>query len=443
MSIQMYIYIYLRLFPDSVFVDVSTRQDNRVWVVEVVGIAARLSFLAQDPALTASEGEEFLECDDEGAFLPGGDWKPGENCPFIHRFQPISQQGLGLVGNAWTNARKIPGQLLKSCLAYLPLTARHKRSSIQGSFVSAFLGISTESLRSWRQYLVDCRWRPESKQSVADWQRRQQIHMAETKTDAMEPPVEKLDGRSEDQMILERVIRRALLCCFENRTGLEYERDMESLTQICGPTLFGTACCGRDFYNQVIHVAACVVKQMDSLDLAMQVPGLGIQSDFSLMLDPVSLGFGHFARHETCLVICLASISPHNGRIRSMFFEAPTMALEGHTGENLKKLTLEALLEHPCGFALGALRGRLACVTGDGALCRGGPDAAHSSTGTCELLWQSVHPGDTNHCCTWDRGPAANQRTAESPHSGPLAYFVEKLFWRSETEQHGGKAKPN
>lgn len=48
------------------------------------------------------------------------------------------------------------------------------------------------------------------------------------------------------------------------------------------------------------------------------------------------------------------------------------MALEGHTGENLATLTLQTLLARPRVFGLLALRGRLACVTGDGALCRGG-----------------------------------------------------------------------
>lgn len=315
---------------------------------------------------------------------------PGDNCPYIHAFSPATQQVLCLVGNAWTNATRLPKNLLKQCAAFWPSAAGSSRCSKEVGFASSILGLSAHTVRSWIENLKKTNWMPIQRQSLADWNRQRRVPALGATLE--DPPASGHEAEEDNATVLARVVRRASLCCFENRTGLEYERDMESLSQLC-PGVFGT---------HVIHIAAATMRHLDSLDLAIPLGGLGIPSDLSLMLDPVSLGFGKFPKHETCLVLCLCSVSPHTYRLRTMMMDAPTMGLSGHTGESIATLALDTLREHACGFGLAALRSRLGSLCGDGALCKGGPDAQHGSTGALEEIWQRLHPGTPDHCCTWD-----------------------------------------
>lgn len=336
-----------------------------------------------------------------------GQWLPGSNVgSWISPFAPISQQALVLIGNAWTNVFRVPKRILKACQSYLPNIKGMNRCSLQVAFVSQLLAVSPHSVRAWIEGLKQNEWVPVQKQSLSDWwQRKNKTSLHDGDAPASKPQSE-VDSES---VLLERVVQRALYCCFENRTGLEYERDMASLADLC-PGMFGTTCRGREFYTNVIHLAATSMRHLDGLDLSLALPGLGICSDVSLMLDPVSLGTGTFARHGTTLVLCVASISAHTHRIQSIFLDAPTMSMQGHTGDSVRDLALETMKNHPASLSMAALKGRLCCVTGDGALCQGGRLAQHSSSGACEKIWAEIHPGEVSHCTTWDRTLAMSRQ---------------------------------
>ena len=79
--------------------------------------------------------------------------------------------------------------------------------------------------------------------------------------------------------------------------------------------------------------------------------GFPIPSDIGLMIDPVSLGHGAMARHDTVLVMCLALVAK-TGKIYTPLVAAPTLPLEGHTGEGINALALAGLSGHPCGLSL-------------------------------------------------------------------------------------------
>ncbi|CAK9084428.1 unnamed protein product [Durusdinium trenchii] len=352
-----------------------------------------------DPSDVFLHADDDIQGEVEDRCVPG-QWLPGSNVgSWISPFAPISQQALVLIGNAWTNVFRVPKRILKACQSYLPNIKGMNRCSLQVAFVSQLLAVSPHSVRAWIEGLKQNEWVPVQKQSLSDWwQRKNKTSLHDGDAPASKPQSE-VDSES---VLLERVVQRALYCCFENRTGLEYERDMASLADLC-PGMFGTTCRGREFYTNVIHLAATSMRHLDGLDLSLALPGLGICSDVSLMLDPVSLGTGTFARHGTTLVLCVASISAHTHRIQSIFLDAPTMSMQGHTGDSVRDLALETMKNHPASLSMAALKGRLCCVTGDGALCQGGRLAQHSSSGACEKIWVEIHPGEVSHCTTWDR----------------------------------------
>ena len=312
-----------------------------------------------------------------------------------------------LIGNAWTNAGRLPASLIKECAAHLPHAKGGAKWSRRIAFVGQLLGISIRSAQSWINQLQQNDWFPMTKESLRDWRQRRYVReqglLAE---EAEHQAAAAVELEAPEELAMNRLVRRALYSSFEHRTGLEWERDMASLALLC-PNEFGGLCRGREFYTTCIHVGATVVRHLDGLDYDCVIPGIGIKSDVSLMLDPVSLGLGTFARNETCLVICAASVSPWTHRLRTTFLEGPTLCLEGHTGDSLRDLTLQTLQDHPVSLSLAALRSRLSAICGDGALCRGGSAAKHGSTGACEKIWEAVHIEsgiDATHCSTWDRG---------------------------------------
>ncbi|CAK9107316.1 Putative glycosyl hydrolase [Durusdinium trenchii] len=306
-----------------------------------------------DPSDVFLHADDDIQGEVEDRCVPG-QWLPGSNVgSWISPFAPISQQALVLIGNAWTNVFRVPKRILKACQSYLPNIKGMNRCSLQVAFVSQLLAVSPHSVRAWIEGLKQNEWVPVQKQSLSDWwQRKNKTSLHDGDAPASKPQSE-VDSES---VLLERVVQRALYCCFENRTGLEYERDMASLADLC-PGMFGTTCRGREFYTNVIHLAATSMRHLDGLDLSLALPGLGICSDVSLMLDPVSLGTGTFARHGTTLVLCVASISAHTHRIQSIFLDAPTMSTQGHTGDSVRDLALETMKNHPASLSMAALKG--------------------------------------------------------------------------------------
>ena len=67
-----------------------------------------------------------------------------------------------------------------------------------------------------------------------------------------------------------------------------------------------------------------------------------------------------------------------------------TLGVGDHAGEQLKKVALEILQEHPAHFTSRSLAASLAMVVGDGANAMGGRLARHKSTASAELIWTEV-----------------------------------------------------
>ena len=161
---------------------------------------------------------------------------------------------------------------------------------------------------------------------------------------------------------------------------MAFERDVVRLQLACGDV--GDKNHSRHVARQAEHVAVLLLRQLDAVDFNTPLEGLGVPSGLGLMFDPVSKGIGNYTRTGTVLMISISVVSPHTYRMHTPMLDAPTMGLEGHTGDALVTLTLKALSDHAAGFATPELKARLAVVGGDGQVTQGGSDARHPPTKT-------------------------------------------------------------
>ena len=328
-------------------------------------------------------------------------WQPGRNCgSYISKFSPVTEQALVFIGNAYTNLSALPCDLLRKLASYLPKRQRSTRCSWRMAVLSEMFAVSHQSIRSWITELQANQWKPRGRQSVVAWKKKNaaEKELALGEADAQVQRSLPNDARQ----ILRNLVSRVLFSCCEGQTGLGYERDIANLLEIVGPQYFGHQHHSCKFFLQVIYMGARVLEKLEAARINEPLGGIGIVSDVGVLLDPVSLGLGSMARHETVLVTCLALVGSR-GRLFTPFLCAPTIPLQGHTGDAPCNLALSGLGEHACGLSMFSLKKRLAVVSGDGALCQGGPDSVHSSTKACEKIWSATHPSIEASCTTWDR----------------------------------------
>ncbi len=112
---------------------------------------------------------------------------------------------------------------------------------------------------------------------------------------------------------LEVLVRLALANAVEGDSGQRFERDVERL-RLAGVEV-GDKCHSRHFTRDVECIASLLLAQLDAVDIQTNLPGLGIPSDFGILLDPVSIGPDKFARHDTTLMLCISIVSGHTQRI--------------------------------------------------------------------------------------------------------------------------------
>jgi len=224
--------------------------------------------------------------------------------------------------------------------------------------------------------------------------------------------------------------RLSLSNCVEGNSYWQYERQAagwalgyEQLTgkiPLCG---LGS----RKFAMEVEFLAARIMEQLDAHCFNMKLPGIGVPSDFHLTMDGVGIGFGHFTRNETLLMICVGYVSAYTGKLYAPMLSAPVMPLGSHTGIFLKALALAACRDHPVALGILAMARRLGCAGGDGQIVRGGPEARHPSSGAAELLWNEVHNNPDLTCTVWDNFHRVDNAAMRAVRAVPIAEEVFKV----------------
>ena len=140
------------------------------------------------------------------------------------------------------------------------------------------------------------------------------------------------------------LVRLAIANAVQGRSGRAFERDCARMSLAGGSV--GDNLHSRHFAREAEQLAAWILRELDAQDFCADLPGIGIMSDFSLLLDPVSIGRTAFPRHDTLLMLCIAIVSPHNGRLYTPMLDGPAMPLGGRTGEQMRYLALQSLRGH-------------------------------------------------------------------------------------------------
>ena len=135
--------------------------------------------------------------------------------------------------------------------------------------------------------------------------------------------------------------------------------------------LLGQSCHSRHFYREASFVSSMVLSHIDAFEIDQTISSIGTPSDFTVVLDPISLGHGWFARHGTVLTMAAVCVSSVNHKVHTLMLAAPTMGLGGHSGASIVGLALETLERHPGHFSKSCLQARLSLVGGDGGLSQG------------------------------------------------------------------------
>ena len=101
------------------------------------------------------------------------------------------------------------------------------------------------------------------------------------------------------------------------------------------------------FYNDVVFLSARCLQAMDAADLEAPLGGLGIPTDFAVLMDGVPLGGCNLhGRHGSMEVICLNGVNGKDHRLRPRLI-AWFVASEGHSGDALTTSALNALAASP------------------------------------------------------------------------------------------------
>ena len=145
-------------------------------------------------------------------------------------------------------------------------------------------------------------------------------------------------------------------------------------------------------FKDVEFLAAKVLQAHDATVTRRCLPGLGIPSDFSILMDGIPLGgIKAHGRHGSVTVICLNLVSTVTHRLYSQLVSWCTPAA-GHGGLEMASAVLQALAGEPWGLDGRELRARLSLVGGDGAAARGGSGRKKPGTRCAEHMWAHVHP---------------------------------------------------
>ena len=253
------------------------------------------------PIDTVPEQEVMEDCpvlefdfseDEGGQGSRSSSWVPGLNCgSFISPVCPLMTQAQVLLVNTVANVRKLPQQLRKAILPHLPQHDKHRGKSCSNMVAAGLLGIA-------RQSVVRCFRDVEN--NGLEPVHREELHPAK-KTDCKHKSASGEDsgGASKWHESASALVRTAIAGAVEGRSHLSFERDIARL-RLCGVEVDAASCHSRHFCREVEFLTVQVLHMISANEWASLLPGLGVPSDFSLMVDPVTLGENTaFPRNET------------------------------------------------------------------------------------------------------------------------------------------------
>ncbi|CAE7782232.1 unnamed protein product [Symbiodinium sp. CCMP2592] len=374
-------------------------------------VAPAQQSMAGDTSDSESDGEAPLQRpatgddneDDEACVQKT--WHRGVNCgSWVGTLGSacLQAQSQVLVANVVANVQACEKKTMKHVLSQIRpgCSVSGQKVSFPIFAASRFLGLGAYTVRNVWEKLQRSQWQPQS--SYGGRQPRRASSTEEVPATGGDPSENVEDDHVPEKVrAMENVCLLAISCAVEGQSGWAYERQAARWKE--AGVHIGPALHSRRFFREVTHVASLVLSQLEGLQWSVPVLSTGCPSDFALMLDPVSLGSGFSAKHETVLMVTMMLVNS-TGNLMVPMCASPTLGIGDHRGDKLVDLTLKCLEDHPGVFDRETLRARLSLVAGDGGIVAGGKQHRHKSTGAAEKLWKRIH-GDSESamdCVDWD-----------------------------------------
>ena len=305
------------------------------------------------------------------------DWSPGHSVgQWVGRARSLEPQAQVLVLNAVTVLHRLPIDTVRLVLRDLGID-RGPGGTLPAYIRAAARLLSLSGSRLWRLHAAVSgrQWRP------VGWD-----EPAPSSTSV----AHKCDEREHQLAIMMVLVRTALAEAVSSASAHVFVQSISRLA-LSGVDVGGKYHT-RVFARECQHLAAKVAQAQDRLELDRTLGGLGIASDFALLMDGVPVGGTNlFGRHGSVQVLCITAMSPANGRMHSRFL-AWAVSARGHKGADMVCTVLDALAEPPVSLSESELRKRMSAIGGDGAVVRGGPDRGNPGTQAADLLWFRLHP---------------------------------------------------
>ena len=228
-----------------------------------------LSLPESSAAGSSPSGLEGLPGSPRGQVTDAG-WLPGSNTgEYVRRcFAPLLPQAQVLVANAVTVLEKLPRKLLKSILLALRVDAT-RGVSLAECLVAKLVCLHKKTVQGCLKWLRNHDWLPKGSSE----------ELAQEDEDVAADAEEDQDTRS-----LRNLVSVSVSLAAEARSFTAFERDVHRM-KLIGANL-GQKLASRHFATECQACAALVQRFMDAPLVDEVLVGLGVPSDFSIMMDP-------------------------------------------------------------------------------------------------------------------------------------------------------------
>ena len=233
-----------------------------------------------------------------------GKWQLGRNCgEYLNAQKSTSMRSQVLIVNVVSNLSLLPRKQLQEVEKTVTPGETQNRYSCQIRVAAALLGLAAATVASVYRDVEANHWEPVHKESTSELSEARRRERLQNEAGAVSSDLRASDASA----AMRNLTSLALACAGEGRSGLEFEREVVRY-QLSGATM-GESLHSRHFFRETVFVADRILSVMDSFSWDRVLPGPGIASDFSLLLDPVALGHSAVPKNDEVLMLALNMVS--------------------------------------------------------------------------------------------------------------------------------------
>ena len=287
-------------------------------------------------SLERDDGAGGFQLEDDDDVLESGLKLDGDSAPLVETFppgQPLHEDCRALVCRVHAAVQMWSPKLLGSVRQEQSAWTHTSRACVRSLSSSIRVAASLVGLSPWRVFrlLQAGKERAQSHGEEPKQQSPEQLRASDVVPQSAETP---------EQRVLSTLTRCALGVRAMHGSADDYTAQVARLA-VEGVNVGDKYHHGQHF-KDVEFLASKVVQADDATAMCRRLPGLGIMSDFSILMDGIPLGgIKAHGRHGSVTVICMNLVSPFTQRLYSQLVSWCTPSA-GHGGEEMSTAVLNA-----------------------------------------------------------------------------------------------------